>query len=74
MSQTRLGSLVEVVVYAGIGYVAALMTQILVFPLFDIHVPVSTNATLGLIFLTQSLILRYIMRRLFNRLHVFQRK
>lgn len=73
MSQTRLGSLVEVLVYAAIGYFAAMVTQIVVFPWFDIHVPVSTNASLGLIFMVQSIVLRYVLRRAFNNLGLFRK-
>ena len=43
MQQTRLGSLIESLMNIAIGYGVALLSQIAIFPLFGIHVPLSTN-------------------------------
>jgi hypothetical protein len=66
MEQTRLGSLIESVMNILIGYGVALASQILIFPLFDIHVPLSTNLWIGAWFTLISLIRSYVIRRWFN--------
>lgn len=47
MEQTRLGSLIESLMNIAIGYGVALLSQIVVFPLFGIHVPLTTNLWIG---------------------------
>ena len=70
MQQTRLGSLIESLLNIAIGYVVALLSQLVIFPLFDIHVPLSTNLWIGAWFTLISLVRSYIIRRWFNaRLH-----
>jgi hypothetical protein len=70
MQQTRLSSLIESVINIIIGYCVALISQIAIFPLFGIHVPLSTNLWIGAWFTIISLVRSYIIRRWFNaRLH-----
>jgi membrane protein implicated in regulation of membrane protease activity len=70
MNQTRIGSLVESMMNIAIGYFVALGSQLLIFPLFGIHVSLSTNLWIGLWFTVISLIRSYVIRRWFNaRLH-----
>lgn len=53
-----------------IGYVVAIVSQLLIFPLFDIHVPLATNLAIGAWFTAVSLVRSYVIRRWFNaRLH-----
>jgi hypothetical protein len=66
MHQTRLGSMIESGMNTLIGYGVALASQIVVFPLFDIHVPLTTNLWIGLWFTIISLVRSYIIRRWFN--------
>ena len=66
MTQTRLGSLIEAGMNILIGYGVALVSQIVVFPWFGIHVPLSTNLWIGLWFTVISLVRSYIIRRWFN--------
>lgn len=68
MSQTRLLSAVESVANVAVGYGVALLSQILVFPMFDIHVPLSTNLAIGAWFTVISLVRSYVLRRWFNGL------
>lgn len=70
MTQTRLGSLIESLMNIVIGYAVALLSQIAIFPLFGIHVPLSSNFAIGAWFTVISLVRSYILRRWFNaRLH-----
>lgn len=52
-----------------LGYTVALLTQLLVFPLFGLEVSLSSNLLIGAIFTVVSLIRSYFVRRLFNWMH-----
>lgn len=70
MEQTRLGSLIESFMNILIGYCVALISQIVIFPLFDIHITITTNLWIGAWFTAISLVRSYVIRRWFNaRLH-----
>jgi hypothetical protein len=70
MNQTKLGSLIESLMNIAIGYFVALISQIIIFPLFDIDISLSTNLWIGLWFTVISLIRSYVIRRWFNaKLH-----
>ena len=67
--QTRLQSLIESCVNIVIGYLVALGTQVLVFPLFGMKVSLGANLAIGGIFTLVSLLRSYAVRRLFNWIH-----
>ncbi len=67
--QSRLGSLVESLANVAIGYGVAVGAQLLVFPLFGVVIPLSSNLAIGIIFTLVSLVRSYLLRRLFNFLH-----
>jgi len=67
MSQSRKMSLVEAIANMAIGYGVAVLTQLVVFPLFGLAVSLSENLAIGLIFTVVSLLRSYWIRRLFNR-------
>lgn len=70
MQQTRLASFIEALTNTFIGYLVALLSQLLIFPLFSIHIPLSTNLAIGAWFTLISIVRSYILRRWFNaRLH-----
>lgn len=70
MNQTRIGSLIESFMNIAIGYLVALLSQIIIFPMFDIHVSLSDNLLIGAYFTLISLVRSYVIRRWFNaRLH-----
>ena len=64
--QTKKMSLIETVLSVLIGYIVALLSQIVVFPLFDIEVSLIDNLLIGLLFTVISIIRGYYIRRLFN--------
>ena len=68
MKQSRLMSLIEAITNVFVGYVLAVVTQILVFPLFGIDAVLSDHLTIGLAFVGVSLVRGYLLRRLFERL------
>lgn len=63
--QSRWMSLVEAVTNVVVGYGLAVMTQIVVFPLFGLHASVKDNLLIGGAFTVMSLIRSYTLRRLF---------
>ena len=67
--QSKRQSLIESFVNVAIGYGVALMSQILIFPLFGIHIPLASNLAIGAIFTVISIARSYAVRRVFNRLH-----
>lgn len=70
MQQTRLESLAEALMNTIIGYCVALLSQLVIFPMYGIHVPLSTNMVIVALFTIISLVRNYIVRRWFNaRLH-----
>jgi hypothetical protein len=66
MSQTRLGSLLEAAINIAIGYWVALASQVVIFPVFGVHLPLSDNLLIGAWFTAISLARSYIIRRWFN--------
>ena len=66
MKQTRRHSAMESVANVIIGYSVALVSQILIFPLFGIFLPLSSNLEIGAYFTVISLIRSYVLRRLFT--------
>ncbi len=67
--QTRIQSFIESCINVAIGYGVALVSQILIFPLFGIYLPLSSNLAIGAIFTVISIARSYAVRRVFNRFH-----
>mgnify|MGYP001340311787 CR=1 FL=1 len=67
--QSKRQSLIESFVNVAIGYGVALLSQILIFPPFGIHIPLASNLAIGAIFTVISIARSYAVRRVFNRLH-----
>ena len=67
MKQTRLMSLVESVANVIVGYGVAVVTQILIFPIFGLQTTLAQNLKMGAVFTIVSLGRSYALRRLFER-------
>ena len=65
--QTKYQSLIESLINILIGYLTALLSQVLIFPLFDIYVSLQDNLLIGLYFTIISLLRSYMVRRYFNK-------
>lgn len=65
--QTKTHSLIESLTNVSIGYVVALLSQIVVFPMFNIYVPLTDNLLIGLWFTVISIFRSYVVRRYFNK-------
>lgn len=66
MKQSRLMSLVEAITNVVVGYGVAVMTQILIFPVFGLQTSLGQNLAMGGIFTIVSLIRSFLLRRLFE--------
>lgn len=60
-------SFVEALVNVVAGYLLAVLTQMLVFPLFELQADPMEHFTLGLAFVGVSLARSYVLRRVFSR-------
>jgi hypothetical protein len=70
MTQTRIGSLIESAFNIAIGYFVALISQLMIFPMFGINIPLSSNLWIGAWFTVISLVRSFAIRRWFNaKLH-----
>ena len=72
MKQSRLMSLAESLANVLVGYGVAVLTQLVVFPLFGLVVTVTENLLIGLIFTAVSIVRSYVLRRSFEGLRVRQ--
>lgn len=73
MKQTRVMSLVEAVANVIVGYGVAVATQILIFPIFGLHMTLEQNLKLGAAFTLVSIARSFALRRLFERIRVANR-
>jgi hypothetical protein len=67
--QSRIQSFIESVANVAIGFLVALASQLIIFPVFDINIPLSENLAIGAFFTVISIVRSYVVRRIFNRIH-----
>lgn len=65
MTQSRRMSLVEAITNVVVGYVLAIITQIVVFPWFGLEAALGEHMAIGMAFVAVSLARSYMLRRLF---------
>lgn len=58
-------SMIETLVSIAIGLVVSLLSQLLIFRLYDIHLALSTNLVITLYFTVISIVRSYAVRRMF---------
>jgi hypothetical protein len=63
-------SLLEAVANVVLGYVLAVMTQIVVFPLFGLRLAIRDGLLIGAVFTLVSLARSYVLRRVFEALRM----
>ena len=67
-------SFVEAIANVGVGYILAVLTQVIVFPLFDIRTSLSDSLIIGMFFTAVSIVRSYALRRLFETTKVRARQ
>ena len=65
--QSKKNSLIESITNVVVGYCVALMSQIIIFPVFGIHATIKDNLMIGLFFTVVSIARSYVLRRIFNK-------
>jgi hypothetical protein len=70
VKQSNLMSWVETILNTSIGFVIAMATQVIVFPLFGYAPPLSTNFKIAGIFTVVSIVRGYCLRRLFELIRI----
>jgi hypothetical protein len=70
MKQSRLMSLVEAITNVIVGYGVAVVTQILIFPLFGLHTTLAQNLKIGAVFTMVSIARSYALRRVFEAIRM----
>ncbi len=70
MKQSRAMSLVESIANVVVGYVVAVATQILIFPVFGLHMTLAQNLTMGAIFTIISIGRSFALRRVFEAIRM----
>ena len=73
-SQSRFMSLVESVANVFVGYGVAVVTQILIFPIFGLHTTLTQNLKMGAVFTVVSIARSYVLRRLFEAIQMRKTK
>jgi putative effector of murein hydrolase len=63
-------SLIEAISNVAVGFLVALLTQVIVFPLFGLQASFADNLALGSIFTGISIARSYLLRRLFEAIRV----
>ena len=70
MKQSRAMSLVESIANVIVGYGVAVVTQILIFPVFGLHTTLAQNLKLGLVFTIVSIARSFALRRVFEAIRM----
>ena len=70
MKQSRHMSLVESLANVAVGYGIAVLTQILIFPVFGLHTTLAQNLQMGGIFTGVSILRSFLLRRVFEAIRV----
>ena len=71
MKQSRVMSLVESVANVVVGYGVAVVTQMLIFPIFGLQTTLAQNLKMGAVFTVVSIARSYALRRLFEGLRIW---
>jgi hypothetical protein len=68
--QSRAMSLVEAITNVIIGFLLALLTQIVLFPLLGLHMTIGDNVLIGAVFTAVSVLRSYGLRRAFESIRM----
>lgn len=66
MSQSKLSSFIEALMNVAIGFGINYIANLLIFPLFDMHISLIDNLWMGMIYTIISIVRSYVIRRWFN--------
>lgn len=64
--QSRMMSLVEAFTNVAVGYLIAVLAQMVIFPIFGLRASLGQHLSIGALFTVVSIARSYLLRRLFN--------
>ncbi len=67
--QSRIMSAIETATNIAVGLVISLLAQMVILPVYGIHISMSENVQITIFFTAVSIVRGYCLRRLFNSLH-----
>ena len=67
--QTKKYSFIESITNVLVGYLLAVVSQIIMFPFFNIHIRMRDNFIIGIWFTIISILRSYTLRRIFNKIN-----
>jgi hypothetical protein len=67
-------SLVEAATNVVVGYGVAVVTQILIFPIFGLHTTLAQNLKMGAVFTIVSIGRSFALRRVFEAIHIASKR
>lgn len=70
MRQSRLMSFCEAIANVAVGYGVAVLTQIVIFPMFGFLTTLAQNLQMGAVFTVVSIVRSFTLRRIFNAIRV----
>lgn len=70
IGQTKKHSFVESIMNVLVGFGIAIAAQLVIFPLYNIHIPIQSNLAIGGWMTLISIIRSYVLRRWFNRVTI----
>ena len=70
MKQTRMMSFAEAIANVAVGYGVAVVTQVLIFPMFGLQTTLAQNLKMGALFTVVSIARSFILRRVFEAIRV----
>ncbi len=70
MKQSRKASLVEACLNMALGFAVSMAAQVVIFPVFGIHIGVGAHIGIGMAFTVVSIARSYALRRLFEAIMV----
>ncbi len=70
MKQSRSMSFIEAIANVVVGYGVAVVAQMLVFPVFDLHTTLAQNLMMGAVFSAVSIIRSFALQRIFEAIRV----
>lgn len=73
-SQSKKEAWIESITSTAIGYVTAVIIQLLIFPLFDVHASILSTMGIVIIFTVISVVRNFYVREAFNRYDQFCEK
>jgi hypothetical protein len=66
--QSRIMSAIETATNIAVGLVVSFLAQMVILPLYDIHISMSENVQITIFFTAVSIVRGYALRRIFNRI------